>query len=111
MAKKAVVEIQCERCPRKEYVDADAQVPGPALKLSFAGKEVAYDDLCSSCRKAIEGHVSEISKKLGGRSPERQAKKKAQPAAAPSPAAPQPAPPKHTTHGHAGSGAVPPRTA
>lgn len=81
MAKKAVVEVQCDRCPRREYVEAATKEPSPLLELKFDGVDISYGDLCTSCKQAVSAHVEGIVKKLEGRSPERKAKKKSQPVA------------------------------
>jgi len=76
VAKKTVVEIQCDRCPRREYLDGDAaKAHGPTV-VTFAGNTIKYDDLCEACRVAEASHVEAIGKKLEGRSPERAAKLK-----------------------------------
>lgn len=74
LAKKQVVEIQCERCPRKEYVDPTTTKVLPVISIKVGDVEQKFEDLCGSCRKAVEGHINEIVKKLDGRSPERKAK-------------------------------------
>jgi hypothetical protein len=73
LSKKQVVEIQCERCPRKEYV-ASATPALPHIVITIGETTHKFEDLCTSCRKAVEGHIAEIVKKLDGRSPERKAK-------------------------------------
>jgi len=73
LSKKQVVEIQCERCPRKEYV-ASATPALPPIVITIGETTHKFEDLCGSCRKAVEGHIAEITKKLDGRSPERKAK-------------------------------------
>jgi hypothetical protein len=75
VAKRQVVEIQCDRCPRREYVEADSKDAAAPCSITFAGKTVTYQDLCSSCRKTIAAHIDGIVKKLDGKSPQRKTKK------------------------------------
>lgn len=76
LATKQVVEVQCDRCPRKEYVEATGERVAPVLVVKFGAQEVKYDDLCSSCMKAVAGHLAEVTKQLGGKSPGRRANKR-----------------------------------
>lgn len=74
MAKKQVVEVQCERCPRKEYIDPTVPA-APPIVISIGATTHKFEDLCSSCRKSVEASIAGIVKKLDGRSPVRMAKK------------------------------------
>jgi len=76
VAKKTVVEIQCDRCPRREYIDGDAASQLGTTTVTFEGKSIVFADLCSACRKAVAAHVEGIARKLEGKSPERVAKTK-----------------------------------
>lgn len=84
MSKKQVVEVQCERCPRKEYVDPTAKA-APPIVISVGTVVYKFEDLCTSCRSSVEASIAGIVKKLDGRSPERKAKKEAPAEAAPLP--------------------------
>jgi ribosomal protein L44E len=80
VAKQQVVEVQCDRCKRKEYkpsTELDAK-GGPDLHLAFLNGEVdvTFEDLCASCKKAVSNYVESIKKKQKGKSPERGAKEK-----------------------------------
>lgn len=86
MSRKAVVQVQCSRCPRVETIEADPQTANEKKEPDFRAvlcigtpleKEILYEDLCSTCRdiisKALTG-VSEVTKV----SAKRTSKKKAQ---------------------------------
>jgi len=91
VAKKTVVEIQCDRCPRREYIDGDAAAQQGPTTVTFQGKTITFSDLCSACHAAVASHVEAIGKKLEGRSPERTAKtSKPAPEGASPPAAEKP---------------------
>jgi hypothetical protein len=79
MAKKTVVEIQCDRCPRREYIDPETTKSVGPVTIQFMGETTTFTDLCSACFKAVAAHIEGITKKLDGRSPERTAKQKAAP--------------------------------
>lgn len=80
MAKQQVVEVQCDRCKRKEYrpnAELDAK-GGPDLHLVLMnGKvDITFDDLCEPCKKTVSNYVESIKKVPKGKSPERRARKK-----------------------------------
>lgn len=108
MPKTVVIKYKCDRCPSEWYVD---QVEGektpdpPSLSITYSTSDgadtVAFDALCESCRKAVEGYLSSLTKQLKGKSPARKngAKKEAA-VAAPSPslaAQAKPTPPSSGT--------------
>jgi hypothetical protein len=86
--KKTVVEIECSRCHRREYLSAEeAAAPSaeaaagvilPALIIRLDGIEVAkFDDLCAPCKKAVQGYIENLSKPMEKKSPDRKKKDKA----------------------------------
>ena len=71
MSKKNVVEINCDRCDRTEYVDPGAYQERPDLDLTFGAHDsaepevhVTFDDLCSSCKKTVKNLSEQIAKKI-----------------------------------------------
>lgn len=103
MARKAIVEIQCERCARKETQELGAsdntqaeqppvfysrmQVPGEK-----AAVEVKFADLCKPCTRAVQTLAEQIGKKIEGLSPDRgPAKVKEEPVVAEKPKKEEPA--------------------
>lgn len=75
MARKQVVEVQCDRCPRVEYRELPVQDKHGGLELTIArgdGLTFAFEDLCTPCQKACAVHVEAIIKKLDQVSPDRQ---------------------------------------
>lgn len=84
MSKKQVVEVQCDRCPRKEYIDPETTKTQGPTTIVFAGRTITFTDLCSSCFKAVSAHVDGIAKHLEGKSPDRKVTDKKQKATAPS---------------------------
>jgi hypothetical protein len=74
MARKPVVEVQCDRCPRVEYrEDAGAEERDPEISIEARGRSIAhFQDLCGPCAKAVAVHVDAIAKKLDQISPDRQ---------------------------------------
>lgn len=77
MAKQQVVEVQCDRCKRKEYRSVtQVEVPKTELELDFRGMKIKFDDLCEPCRTTISNYVDNIKKAPKGKSPKRRAKKK-----------------------------------
>jgi hypothetical protein len=82
MATRPVVEVQCERCQRKEYQPVPEKPanpnakPEPALVLTFGAVSVTFNDLCSPCNKTVGNLIGNIKKAPKGKSPERVAKKK-----------------------------------
>ena len=79
MARKAVLEIQCDRCTRIEHrEDAPPSFrEGAQAALHVAlgdGQVYSFQDLCSPCERTIRNHLSAIVKKIDGPSPDRQLK-------------------------------------
>jgi hypothetical protein len=75
--KKTVVELECSRCHRKEYVPASeaTQETSPALVILLDGKEVAkFEDLCAPCKEALGGYLEQICKPMEKKSPNRKKK-------------------------------------
>jgi len=71
VTKKNVVEINCDRCDRTEYVDPSLYSGSPDLALTFGAHDgtepevhVAFDDLCSSCKKTVKNLSEQIAKKI-----------------------------------------------
>jgi hypothetical protein len=75
MARKAVVEVQCDRCTRTEHREvSEADKRGNiAFDASMNGVEmhVSFDDLCTPCMKTVKNHLEQIGKKIDGLSPDR----------------------------------------
>lgn len=79
MAKQRVVEIQCDRCKRKEYRPVskeESEVHKVELELDFRGIKIKFDDLCEPCRNTVGNYIENIKKEPKGKSPERKAKEK-----------------------------------
>lgn len=88
MARQSMVEVQCDRCQRKEYRPSDTVIKKeghPDLTLSFKGKQVLFDDLCEVCQGSVNNYVESIAKEVKSKSPKRGAKRKDR---SPSPAPP-----------------------
>lgn len=68
MPKKAVVEYQCERCPRTWYAvppEADEDTASLRLTYQVPGSdtvEVAFAVLCTKCTSACLAYVNNIRK-------------------------------------------------
>lgn len=80
MARKAVVEVQCDRCTRVEHRGVDTDNVGHHVKDAvfsayMAGAApVTFQDLCAPCFRAVANHLEAIGKKIDGLSPDRQEK-------------------------------------
>lgn len=80
MARRDVIEVVCDRCPRVEHRTKPAAlgVPDrevPAFTGTLAdGGTVTFVDLCAPCLRAVRSHLDAIGKKLDGMSPDRVAK-------------------------------------
>jgi hypothetical protein len=75
--KKTVVEVECSRCHRKEYLPASEKTEDatPAVVITVRGVEVAkFDDLCGPCTEAVIGHVNQVIKPMEKKSPDRKKK-------------------------------------
>ena len=87
MARKQVVEVQCDRCERVEYQEPKGKQSVEAtLEILLmnsngeSGYNFKFNDLCSPCESTVLKLVEQIAKKVTGKSPSRtEAKKKASP--------------------------------
>lgn len=65
MARRQVIEVKCDRCGKTETQEnrnhSGASVP-TEMTVSFQGKTVSYEDLCTRCRGACEGYFKSITK-------------------------------------------------
>jgi hypothetical protein len=66
MARRQVYEIVCDRCNKtetQEIKDGAPDAPGePELRIKLKGKpEVSYQDLCTRCRRAVEGYAGQLT--------------------------------------------------
>lgn len=66
MARKAVVQIDCARCGRKEYVEQESADPKESVDLIvvFLGETVQFDDLCSKCKATCKNYVQALTKDI-----------------------------------------------
>jgi hypothetical protein len=82
MAQKKVIEVQCDRCKRVEYLDLEGppleEDEATTLTVVFGTTRVSFDDLCKPCRKTVKGYIEKIAKEIEQKSPERGAKSKGQ---------------------------------
>lgn len=89
MARKQVVEVQCDRCKRIEYQDGKNPTKNEThaqdFEGTFMGQQVKFTDLCNPCKKTVGGYWDKITTELEGKSPERGAKGKGQSETNPSP--------------------------
>ena len=80
MARKKVVEINCDRCSRVEYLEEEPNKSGNILHLRFHNGEsvieLSYEDLCGPCVRTVQRKLEEIAKDIKGRSPNRDEAKK-----------------------------------
>ena len=68
MARQQVIEIECSRCGRKEYLKPDPKKSDEEetvdLLVSFMGETVQLKDLCSkcvtTCRNYFEGMKKDV---------------------------------------------------
>ncbi len=70
MARKNVVEINCDRCERVEYLDPETTKMALGLELSFQGEELVWPDLCSACHKAVGNYIKQIKRETKKDEPE-----------------------------------------
>lgn len=63
MARRQVLEIQCDRCNRVETkpVAANSGDAACVLTVTFKGKTISYEDLCTKCEKAVEGYFKNMT--------------------------------------------------
>jgi hypothetical protein len=83
VAKKAVVEIVCDRCERTEYIPPEEvkehpdlsvrlgfevnetiEYPSSGVKAGPFGTEVQFNELCSSCKKTVKNLFEQMTKKI-----------------------------------------------
>jgi len=74
--RRKVVEIQCSRCERQEFVEESAASHDRSFKAVFGGAVVEYEDLCTPCLNTVKNSLELIAKKIEGVSPARKAGKK-----------------------------------
>lgn len=124
MARRPVIEQECERCTRTWYTDAKEPEVKTELSLVLTlGTEVIKSEfkcLCDGCQKTVKALVDQIAKVMKKSAPVRGAKKKVEEEAkatsttqsttAPSvtndPAKPAQAPSHAAVAGHAPAGAA-----
>lgn len=76
MARKQVVEVQCDRCVRVEH----RTVEGNDIHVTaFRGQlghdaPAIFEDLCTPCLNTVRAHMEQACKKLTGLSPDRAVK-------------------------------------
>ena len=67
MARREVIEVQCDRCGKVETQELGASPKGGTtaeLTVLFHSQEVIYDDLCTRCRSACEGYFKSMTKQV-----------------------------------------------
>jgi hypothetical protein len=66
MARREVIEVQCDRCGRTETQEwsnkAKEQNHDPEVEVTFHAQTVVYEDLCERCRGACEGYFKSLTK-------------------------------------------------
>ncbi len=79
MPAKAVLQHECERCPRTWYSPADANLAKTELSVTgtLAGTQVSvkYETLCETCTKTVSNLIAALGKEHKKSSPARRAKK------------------------------------
>lgn len=66
MARREVVEVNCDRCGRTE-TQTSTEIPkstGPEVEVIFHGEKTVFGDLCKRCRDAVRGYTSRLAKKV-----------------------------------------------
>lgn len=70
MARREVVEVECDRCGRTETQGPeDEGGPNSEVSVTFHGETYTYDDLCKRCRSAVKGYFDRIAKKADDQVP------------------------------------------
>lgn len=70
MARREVVEVECDRCGRTEtQASNDKEVEGTEVTVTFHGETYTYEDLCKRCRSAVKGYFDRIAKKADDQVP------------------------------------------
>lgn len=80
MARLKVVQIRCDRCKRVELLPPQDEKPKADFEVRFLEKTLKYEDLCSSCKEALD-HIwdaikewkREIKQQFGPTLPENRA--------------------------------------
>jgi len=62
VAKKNVIEIDCDRCGRIEHIDPETTKMAQGLELSFQGEKISWPDLCTGCHKAVGNYLKQIKR-------------------------------------------------
>jgi hypothetical protein len=63
MARREVLQVTCDRCGKDDLQDRTQTTDEPELVLQYRGEKVVYEDLCKSCRSAVQGYSDRIMKK------------------------------------------------
>lgn len=73
MARKQVVEIQCDRCSRTEHREEEEKqgLASSDFVATMGALRVQFNDLCTPCQKTVKNHLEQIGKKIDGLSPDR----------------------------------------
>ena len=109
MARKTMVEVQCERCARKETQEPGALGAASAppalvasLELPGATKvDVTFGDLCGPCQRTVAALFDQMTRKVEGISPDRTLRPKSANDTTKSPEEPAKAEPKAKQEGAA----------
>ena len=79
MARRQVLEVQCDRCGKVETQETPKStgttIPEQELQVSFRGQSMEYGDLCVRCRSACENYFKSMTKQLDPDQPEEPKKK------------------------------------
>jgi len=70
MARRQVVEVQCDRCSRIEHAPENQLARKITIEVTGQGP-VVFEDLCTPCWKTVNNHLEQACKKIEGVSPER----------------------------------------
>ena len=63
MARRKVLEVECDRCGRTETQAENPDRPHPEFSANLHGDEVSFEDLCAKCRDAIRNYYKRIARK------------------------------------------------
>jgi hypothetical protein len=60
--RRAIIEVECERCSRVEKIPAEAgtEIDRPIFRLQFGSETIKYDDLCTNCLNLIRSFFSKL---------------------------------------------------
>ena len=73
MARRQVLEIVCDRCDRTEtqpLVEGTERLDQPEFEAVFGAQKLKFQDLCTRCRKALEGYFKSIAMQKDEKKPE-----------------------------------------